>query len=88
MSRYSLRKGSLVVPSATVEHLSIKAADTDDGKYTAPYIRFYAPNGATQAKAVYLFLGSAGALCLSSTAPIGSTGGAFVNKGAVLGTVA
>jgi hypothetical protein len=88
MGRYSLRKGSLVVPEATIEHLSIKSADTDDGSYTAPYIRFYTPKGASQALAVYLYVGSGGSLRLSSTAPIGNTATAFTNKGKHVASVA
>ena len=42
--------------------------------------------GTVAPQTAYLFLGSAGKLCASSTAPVGTTG-AFANKGLVIGTV-
>jgi hypothetical protein len=63
-------------------------------KYPAPkavaYIKLQAcvvGTPTSKNRFAYVFLGTAGRLCISSTAPVGTTG-AFANKGSPLGTAA
>ena len=78
MGRYSLRDGKITLPRASVKHLVIEAGDTNDGVYAAPYIKLYSP--AKGASPRYLYLGTAGALTISDTEPVG-TSGAFADVG-------
>lgn len=77
MGQYSLRNGALTTKKVEVGGSA--------GIYDAPYIKLTpVANGGA---AVYLFVGTAGSLCLATAAPVG-TSGAFANSGKVLGTAA
>lgn len=76
MGRYSLRNGVM-----KTKRLEIGG---NNAVYDAPLIKLTPVNGSSP---VYLFVGTAGSLCLATAAPIG-TSGAFANSGKVLGTAA
>lgn len=88
MAKYGFRNNALSMKTVTSENISgqyIEAVKNETE--TAPFIKIQAINGA--GKNYYLFIGTAGVLCLSSTAPAEKVGTAAVaNKGFKLGTAA
>ena len=86
MGRYTIRNGELKAKKVQTEEFEVRAPYTNDGIKTAPFIKLYAPEGATQTVG-YLYIGSGGSLRLSSSAPIG-TSGVYTNVGTHVATVA
>ena len=85
--KYKLRNGAFSASDVTVKQLKIKNEDKGKNALRAPYIELYQPGSNT--KKAYIFLGTAGNLRISSTAPVGPVGtAAFANKGGSLGTSA
>lgn len=84
MGRYSLKDGKITAKESEAKQLTIKDTD-NEGDMAEFYIKIY-PMAKT-ADPAYLYLGSAGQLCLSSTAPTG-TSGSFTNIGTTVGWTA
>lgn len=85
MARYSLRNGEVRAPSMSVKHLTVENVD-NEGKFVAPYVRLKSV-AKGDSDYYYLHVGTAGRVCASTTAPVG-TSGAYANIGTPLGTVA
>jgi len=85
MGRYSLRNGTLSLPSVTAKHITLEDED-NTGTYVAPYLRVKAV-AKGDSNYYHIHVGTGGRVCVSTTAPIG-TSGAFANVGSPLGTVA
>jgi hypothetical protein len=83
MSVYGFRDNKLVVQSPEIKE-SIVLSKKNEAK-AVTYIKL--DSCAASRSPVYLFVGTAGRLCLSSTAPVG-TSGVFANIGGSLGTTA
>ena len=84
MSLYGFRDNKINMKEITSNVVTLKK--TDQSK-SVTYFEIPALTVGTVApQTAYLFLGSAGKLCVSSTVPVGTTG-KFVNKGLVIGTV-
>lgn len=84
MSVYGYRDNKLNIKELDANVITLKK--TDKSK-SVTYIEIPALTVGTVApQTAYLFLGTAGRLCVSSTAPVGTTG-AFANKGLEIGTV-
>ena len=84
MSVYGYRDNKLNIKDLEANVVTLKK--TDKSK-SVTYLKIPALTVGTVApQTAYLFLGSAGRLCVSSTAPTGTTG-KFVNKGLEIGTV-
>lgn len=85
ITKYGFRDNELIIKNLNAKKLEISK---EDKSKSVTYIKIPAlkvgTSGITEA---YLYLGSAGKLMMSSTAPIGTTG-AFTNVGQAIGTVA
>jgi len=87
MSNYGLRDNKFSAKEISVKALDAKSLEVtkEEASNSVTYIKMDAcANGGDS---VYLFVGTAGRLCISSTLPI-ATSGVFANKGGILGTAA
>jgi hypothetical protein len=89
MSKYGYRDNKIEVEKITTDESNVSKLTLvkENVSKGVTYIAIPALTvGKVAPQTAYLFLGSAGRLCVSSTVPVGTTG-KFVNKGLEIGTV-